>query len=260
MNPNTAFVSKIKKYLPKAFHNIKIVFLDEIGSTQIYAKQLAETDAAETCLVIAKTQSNGYGRLGRNWKSQNGGIWCSVVLHPQIAPDKAAQMTLLLSLVVCQILEKLYKIKPAIKWPNDIMVNGKKLCGIITEMSSKNDKIIYLICGLGLNANNDIFGDLKKTAVSLKNICGNIVDNAQLTAAIFENFMKGCEIFYEKGFGSFTKDYNERCMVLGQKINVNFSGKTIRGLAVKIDENGYILIKTDDGFIEKILAGDVNLY
>ncbi|MBI3292842.1 MAG: biotin--[acetyl-CoA-carboxylase] ligase, partial [Elusimicrobia bacterium] len=151
-----------------------------IGSTQSEAKRLADAGASEGTLVIAERQRKGRGRLGRSWASPPGGLWCSLVLRPQILPAAAPQLTLVASLAVTDAIAKVTDLRPAIKWPNDVLVEGKKVCGILTEIGIQGNCLQWAIVGIGINVNNEIPPSLIHRAISLQAVVGRPVDRKRL--------------------------------------------------------------------------------
>ena len=146
----------------------KVYFFNKIPSTNIYAKQLIKDDIEEGTIVIADVQTSGRGRKNRYWHSPYGGLWLSVILYPDIPPESGMLITMAVSISVAQAIKDVTGIKTEIKWPNDLLLRKKKVCGILTEINAEMHKINYTIVGIGINVNNKIDEKLKKTAISMK--------------------------------------------------------------------------------------------
>jgi len=183
-----------------------IVFLREVGSTNDYAKELASYGAPEGTVVIAETQTAGRGRLGREWVSPKGGLYFSIVLRPKLSASEAVKLVFVAGLAVAEVLAEMYGISVETKWPNDVLVNGKKICGILSEMNTTAEKVNYAIVGIGLNANVDVEkkfqGQLKAVVTSLKNELGRRVPLEELFRIILERLENKYDLYINEGFSS----------------------------------------------------------
>lgn len=237
----------------------RIYSYNQTSSTNDLAYRLAEDKLNEGACVFAESQDKGRGRLARKWESPKGvGIYFSVILRPKIAPQQAAQVTLMASLAVATAIRKITSLEAFIKWPNDILINGKKVCGILTEMSAEMDTVKFLILGIGLNVNTSKEA-LPKGAGSLKEELGEKVSRLEMAQAVLGKLDFYYQIFKEKGFAAIRGDWRELTHMLGSRVKVSCQSKKIEGLIQDIDKEGALVVRLDNGFQEKVLSGDVVL-
>jgi BirA family biotin operon repressor/biotin-[acetyl-CoA-carboxylase] ligase len=247
----------------KVFGKKNIIYLKETDSTNTRAKELAAQGAPEGTLVIAEKQTKGRGRRGRNWFSPSGGgIYCSLILRPAMPPGETPRMTLMTAVVVAETLISLVKLKLRIKWPNDILVNRKKLAGILTEISADMDSVNYIIVGLGLNVNNLFENspqDIKKSATSILIETGNRVPRLKF----IQNYLKLHEQYYDmfkkNNFEPIMNRWRELADIIGKQIKVDVIGKTHIGEVMDVDNDGVLILKDDQGRLQRIFSGDVTL-
>lgn len=236
----------------------------ETGSTNIDAKQLAENGAPHGTLVTADTQTNGRGRRGHSWQSPAGTtIAMSLVLRPAFSPDKASMLTLVMGLAVAEAIEEVTGLATQIKWPNDTVVNHKKVTGILTEMSAEPDFIQYVIIGTGINVNSDpstFPEEIRDMATSLKQECGHMISRADLVAAAMAHFEEDYERFCLTCDLSMLKEsYEKRLANRDAEVKVLDPAGAYPGIARGIDLYGDLLVETADGSIKKINAGEVSV-
>ena len=225
-----------------------------INSTQIKIKQLAEAGAPEGLVVFADEQSSAYGRMKRQWSSEKGGMWFSVLLKPRVRPDEAPKLALLASIAVRRVFCNSYGIMADIKWPNDVLFDDRKICGIIIEMSAEQDIVNWIAAGIGININNKLSRDLENEAVSLKEITGESVNLSEFTAFFFNEFQNVYTEFQKDGFGKFINEYNEYLAFKGENIKIDDGYDIISGVNEGINESGYLKVKTNNG-IRNIVSG-----
>lgn len=225
-----------------------------VKSTQIKLKQLAEAGAAEGVAVFADEQSGSYGRMQREWISKKGGIWFSVLLKPRIRPDEAPKLALLISIALRRVFLKGYSVKTKIKWPNDVLYNDRKLCGIIIEMSAEQDIVNWVAAGIGVNANNSLPRQLKAAAAALKDILGKSVNLSDFAVLFFNEFQKIYDEFQSSGFSVFVNEYNENAAYGGLNIKIDDGYGIISGVNEGIDESGRLKVRTKNG-IRNIVSG-----
>lgn len=237
---------------------VKIVWLDSVDSTNTKAKELARETTADSFVVVTENQTGGKGRMGREWYSAPGeAVQMTIVVRPDIAPAKAPAFNMAAALGVCGAVQDLYGIEAGIKWPNDVVYQGKKLCGILTEMSADMDRVEYLACGIGVNANQIAFpGELKDRAVSLRMILGKQVERAPLSAALIGEVNKKLKAHLD-GEG-WLQQYKEHSMILEQEITVLNGEETVTGVCAGFGENGELLLHTD-GKEVRFVAGEVSV-
>ncbi|ROR28578.1 BirA family biotin operon repressor/biotin-[acetyl-CoA-carboxylase] ligase [Mobilisporobacter senegalensis] len=240
----------------------KVVYFDEIDSTNIYAKKLGEEMDSHGILVVADRQIQGKGRRGRDWDSPKGsGVWMTLVLKPGIKPADASMITLVAGLSVCKAIQKLYGANCLIKWPNDIVINGKKICGILTEMSTEFDYINHLVVGIGININTMEFPEeLKLTATSIEKECGSRVLRSELIAAIMKEFELNYNIFMETcDLEGLMKDYNKYLVSINKEVVIIEAGQKYEAIALGINKNGELRIRTKDGEEKNVFSGEVSV-
>lgn len=238
----------------------EIIICEELGSTNDYAKDLVRKREMQDGLVIlAKKQKAGRGRLQREWSSPIGGIWMSVLLRPDLSLAEAAKLTLCTGIAVCKALEKELGIKVRIKWPNDIIFEGKKLAGILAEVVGEWNSVQTIIIGIGINANfpaeilpGEAYG------ISLQDILGKQVDLNQLTARILDELEQEFEISVQSRFAGLAERWAERAAGIGEEIEIIQQDKKISGIMKGIDGDGQMIVETEEG-LRRFPAGEVRL-
>lgn len=191
----------------------KIIWLEEVDSTNDYAKKLVENGEEEGVLVLARKQTQGRGREGRNWISPEGGLYMSLVLKPPLPVKELSPMTLLTAVAVLEAIEELTLLRCQVKWPNDLLLEGKKVCGILTESKVMGEAVEYVVVGIGINVNCSIEGlnaDLPYPATSLKEILGYEIENSVLLKEIMQNFNKYYKLIPGEGWSVILKKWKER--------------------------------------------------
>jgi BirA family transcriptional regulator, biotin operon repressor / biotin---[acetyl-CoA-carboxylase] ligase len=238
-----------------------ITYFKTLGSTNIRAKELAERGAAEGTLIIAEVQTEGRGRRGRSWLSPAGhGIYATLILRPAMSPAGAPRITLMTAVAVADAILSLSELEVKIKWPNDIMVKGKKLAGILTEISTEMDSINYIVVGLGLNVNTPDFPrELKKRATSILIETGRSFSRIKLLRAYLEQFEKYYQMFTANHFKPIMQRWKELSEIIGKEIIVDVIGQSHAGKVVDIDDDGVLILKNSDGIIHRIFSGDVSV-
>ena len=237
-----------------------IYTFDTIDSTNAYAKSLISRGCSEGTLVIAEEQSQGRGRAGRSWFSEKGNnLTFSIILKPKIRPDSIGIISLYASLAVAQSIEKITHLIPECKWPNDVLLSGKKVCGILSEGVFDGGQLSYTIMGIGMNVNQTVFPDeIKTTATSLSLCAGINYDRLQVLAVVIEQL----EILYEKillrQLGEILVSWKKYCNFFGKKIMVDQRGTAVSGTAITIGDDGGLILQVD-GIEKKILAGDITI-
>lgn len=245
----------ISKNLNTEFMGRNVVFLETVDSTNTYAKN---NQLPHGSLVTCEEQTTGRGRLGRIWQSQKG-MCMSIVLIPEIELSQISKITQVCAAAVAKALEEL-KINAKIKWPNDIFINGRKICGILTEMKTEKDNPPYVVVGIGMNINNDNFPDeIKDTATSLYMETGIIFEKSMVAAKILNNF----EVLYDEFInGNFKKSLDicrEKSYVIGKNINLIENNAVRKATAVDIGTEGELVVVTEEGIREKIISGEVSV-
>lgn len=240
----------------------EVYYFPETDSTNIRAKQLAESGAAHGTLVAADRQTAGRGRRGRGWESPSGcSIYMSILLRPKFLPAKAPMMTLVMAYSVAESLRAYTGLDIQIKWPNDVVLNGKKLVGILTEMSTEIDYINHVVIGVGINVNMDSFSEeIAKTATSLRMEMGKTLKRSTLIAEIMRRFEQDYEEYVKTGDLSGIREAYERLMVnCGKEVRILGAQEPFQALALGINNNGELLVRKEDGSEEAVYAGEVSV-
>lgn len=239
----------------------EMFFYADIDSTNEEVKRLCGNGATSKICVVAENQTQGKGRLGRIWSSQKGeGIYFSICLVPNIALMKAPIITLVIGMAVCRAINKHLDIHTQIKWPNDIIFNDKKICGILTEINTEINKINYIICGVGVNVNITEFPEeIRHKATSLKIETGKMIDRTALICCILKEIEHYYNLFLLDGVDSFIEDYKKECINIGKQCLATFNGEKINGTVCDIDDNGNIVLKKENGERINIFSGEVTL-
>ncbi|NLC77578.1 MAG: biotin--[acetyl-CoA-carboxylase] ligase [Clostridia bacterium] len=234
-----------------------------VGSTNDLAKAAADQGAPEGALVVAECQEQGKGRLGRQWFSpQGGGIYASVVLRPPLKPEQAPGFTLLAAVALAEAVQKVAGLTPGIKWPNDVLLAGKKFCGILTEMKAEMDRIYYLVIGTGINVNTDPQSfpeSLRDTATSIKTEGGKAVSRIELLAVYLKNMETLYKVYLEQGLPPVIEKWKTWNVTLGQAVSLTSGGEVFQGRAVDIAGNGGLVVVGNDGEERIFQSGEVTL-
>ena len=239
-----------------------VVFFEETGATNNEIRSLAEQGAPHGTLAVAERQLGGKGRRGRVWTSPAGvGIWMSMLLRPQIDPLAASMLTLVMALAAKKGIEISTGLKSEIKWPNDLVLNKKKICGILTEMSTELMEIQYVIPGIGINVNQKDFpDDIKATATSLYIESGKIQKRSEIIAAIMEAFEGYYDTFIKtQDMSGLIEEYNANLVNLGNEVCVLDPAGEFRGVSEGINKEGALLVRLADGTLKEIISGEVSV-
>lgn len=240
----------------------KIYYFSEIDSTNNEAKKQANLGCLEGSIVLSEAQNSGRGRLSRGWFSPaNKGIWLSVVLRPPFNPYDAPKCTLLAAVAVTKAIRRITQVECGIKWPNDILYQGKKIVGILTEMSAEIDAINHVVIGMGINVNigeHEFPNELIDIATSLSIATGRDIPRLLLLNAVLVELEEAYEKVIQRGFSEMLEEWRELSVTLGQNVSVVGSGRNFSGMAVDIDHDGGLLVQTDE-CLEKVIAGDVSI-
>lgn len=239
-----------------------IYYFDQIDSTNIRAKQLGEEGVPHGTLIVAGQQNAGRGRRGRTWESPPGvSIYMSIVLRPEMAPVKAPMLTLVMALSAADSLKECTGLDVQIKWPNDIVLKGKKLAGILTEMSTEMDYINHVVIGVGINVNTErLPEELEEKATSLRLETGRIIRRSEMIASIMKEFEKNYQLFIEtQGIQQMQEKYNSLLINREKEVRILGGKEEYTAYALGINEKGELLVRRDNGEIEAVLAGEVSV-
>lgn len=262
--PDLLLPSEIQIGLNTQIVGVEMHYKPSVDSTNRVAKALAYHGAVDGTIVVAEEQTGGKGRRDRNFYSPRGkGIWFSVILRPKILPKDAPQLTLMAAVAVAEALNRL-NLKLDIKWPNDLLFDGRKIVGILTEMTGEIGKIYYVVVGVGINVNiarDEFPEEIRPVAAGLYEICGEKLSRVKILRAVLEELDKLYREVNENGFGEVHKLWRKYNSTLGKNIRVVSaidSDKFFDGRAVDIDDDGALIVETPEGR-QTVYAGDVSI-
>ncbi len=238
-----------------------IIYKEEIDSTNLEAARLADS-LPHGAVIAADAQTAGRGRRGRSWVSRKGeNLYFSLLLKPEFSPEKASMLTLVMALAVAEGIEQMYECEPQIKWPNDIVVHGRKVCGILTEMQLESGRIKCVIVGVGINVNQMTFEEEGLVhASSLQKETGMCKDRRELLETVIARFMSWYEVFCEEGtLQSMKAAYEGRLANLSKEVRVLDPKGEYSGIALGINDQGELLVRREDGSQEAVYAGEVSV-
>ncbi len=241
----------------------QVFTFDRIGSTNDHAMKQAREGAAEGRVVVADSQELGRGRFDRSWLSPPGcNLYFSILLRPQLAQAALPQMTLMAAVSLCETLRETTNLPVLIKWPNDLWIGEKKVCGILTEMTSRGSATGAVILGIGLNVNMEeerIPKALQGTATSLSCAGGRHFDRAELLQQLLRSLDRDYCLFLLKGFEPFQKRFANFSLTEGKKILSEVSGRRLSGWAIGVSLQGGLLIREENGHVQELLSGEVTI-
>jgi BirA family biotin operon repressor/biotin-[acetyl-CoA-carboxylase] ligase len=234
-----------------------------VSSTNDLMKTMASRNVPEGTVVVAETQTTGRGRLGRRWFSPKGGLWFSVLFRPKAEAGETAKLVFVASLAVAEVLQELCGLRAETKWPNDVLVNGKKICGILAEMKTSGGKVDYAVVGVGVNVNFRVREVLPEpvweTATSVEDELGKKVDNTNLLLALIERLDKVYAVFVDEGSDAVLKRWKGYAGFLGHQIRVDVGSESLVGAAVDVTREGALALKFADGSVREFHVGDVSV-
>ena len=267
------FVNRTEKLLPweittkikSKFIGRRIYYFDEIDSTQNYALQISNNTNENGAIIIAEKQTHGKGRLNRKWYSPEGGIWLSVIIHPEFQISDATIIPLAVSLALCESIKKVHKIKTDVKWPNDITIDGKKVAGMLIDTSIQGNKVENLVLGIGINFAVNI-QQIEKRLKNSPNFYGvtslfpekNKPSKIELLVQFLLELEKVINSLIKGKNAQIIRDWSKHTNMFGKTISVNTGNGKISGIAKKIDSDGALIIKTGTKN-RRIFVGDVTL-
>ncbi len=266
--PDILSVQEIKRTLTGAGHKNPLIIGKEIhvfqaiDSTNIKGMELGESGSPEGTIVLTETQTNGKGRLGRKWISPEGNIYLSIILRPKILPSEAPLITLMAAVASASALRNALNIGVNIKWPNDIILDGKKVGGILTEMNSETDRVNYIVIGIGVNVNMDLSilpPDVRITATTIKEKIGSDIRRAEILSLLIKELDRWYKIFLNEGPGPVLDEWRGLSQGIGKKVKVTSLDSVIEGLAEGIDDYGRLIVRLEGGRVEKVASGDVTV-
>jgi len=259
---DTLCPDKVKQGLKTKVIGRVIHHFVHVSSTQEIAKELARQGTVEGTVIIAETQSVGRGRLGRGWFSPAGGIWMSLLLSPKRSVQELQVLNLLAALAVSRSIEKACGLEARVKWPNDVLIQGRKVAGILSEAFAKGGIVSNVVLGVGINANVDteLFPfDLRSSATSISTTLGSFVDRVTLVQSLLEELETLYEEFEREGSSFIISELKRLSTTLGRKVKVVSLDGVTEGLAVDIHTDGALVVRVEDGTTKLFYSGDVSI-
>jgi BirA family biotin operon repressor/biotin-[acetyl-CoA-carboxylase] ligase len=240
-----------------------LYYYSEIGSTNDEAFRLGAAGAPEGTAVIADSQTKGRGRLQRVWHSPPGSnIYTSILLRPNFPPDQAPRISIAAGVAVAEILSTYCPGQVQLKWPNDVLLNRKKVCGILAQMKASASDIDFVVLGMGINVNighNQLPLDIRTIATSLAIETGQEIDRQELIISLYENIAKWYKELTQRGFDAIKEKWLNLSPMIGKKVQVMFRDEVVRGKALGLDEDGSLIILNLNGETVKVSAGDATI-
>ncbi len=229
-----------------------IHYFDQLDSTRDTARQLARKGCPDFTVVIAGTQTQGRGRMDRNWESREGGLYFTLVLRPDIPAVMSPRVNFAASLVLAQTLQDLCGVDARVKWPNDILVQGQKISGMLSEMEAAEDRVAYINIGIGINMNNDPPPDLP-SATSVYALTGEPVSRKHFLAGFLDRLETK---MHQQDFSTIIAEWKSISATLGQQVRIVSRHEVTEGMALDVDPNGALIVETKEGVIKTIYYGD----
>lgn len=255
--PDKLYPWEISYRLKTSFLGKHYFYFDEVTSTMEEAFQYALEQSPEGTVVVAEQQKKGRGRFNRAWISpRDKGIYFSFILRPKLSPQEVSKITLLCSIGCVRALSAITGLQCAVKWPNDILVNNKKICGILTELNADQDTVHFVTVGIGINVHTAA-QHLPSGATSIFLETGKKILRADLLKKTLEEIESCYRSFLRDGFDTLREEWRSHCSLWGKQIKVHLLNSTIEGQAIDIDAQGCLLIRNNFGLIEKVTSGDV---
>ena len=240
-----------------------LYFFPELSSTNSEAFQLAAAGAAEGAVVVADHQTNGRGRMQRVWVSPRGvNLYVSLILRPEIAAVESSPLTIMAGVAVAEVLAFYCPRQVKLKWPNDVLINGKKVCGILAEMKTVGKNVEFVVIGIGLNINmpqSDFTPPLEQIATSLCQETGKFMDRVEVTARLLAKIGDCYELFLTDGIGPIREKWLSHSQLLEKFVEVSFGAEVYRGKVTGMDEGGALIIRGEKGERRQIIAGDARV-
>jgi len=240
-----------------------IQVFEQTTSTNDVVEKLARDGVREGAVVFAESQTKGRGRLGRKWSSPtHKGLWFSVLLRPNLHPQEATQLTVISATALRRAIKTVTGLSAEIKWPNDLLLGGKKVAGILTEMSAEVDRVRHIIIGIGVDVNQDAGdfpGELRPIATSLKIESGNEISRAELATEVLQELDTDYAWIGAGKFPEVADEWEAACVTIGRNVTVHIGDRKLRGRAESLDDDGALLVRTEHGHLERITGGDVIL-
>jgi len=260
-SPDILAPQEIKPLLKTKWLGKTIHYFHTLESTNSKAYELATRGAEEGEVVIAESQEKGRGRLGRDWFSPPYlNLYLSVILRPQIPPHQAPLITLMAAVATAKAVEKCSGLRPLIKWPNDILLKGRKVAGLLNEIQSETDRIHFVILGIGvnLNLNEKMFPKgIRSVATSMKKEMGQAISRKDFLSSLLQQLEEWYAIYLKEGSDVILNAWREQAQIKGKPVKITSFGETISGIAVDVDSDGALILRMENGKRRRVVAGDV---
>jgi len=262
-SPDLVIPAEIALGLNTSIMGRRILYREEVTSTQDEAGEAARRGAEEGVVVISERQTKGRGRKGRLWASPSReGVYFSTILRPNLRPTQIIQIPLIAGVAVCKAIRRVTPLEPRIKWPNDITVGGKKVAGILAEMSSDMDRVDHIVVGIGVNVNTQcslLPEPTRGIATSLAEGCGEYVSRVRLVQSLLAEFDALYSTFLISGFATLREEWKALDSTVGSWVKVSDAEEEMKGKALDIDGEGFLLVRKENGDVKRIISGDVSL-
>jgi BirA family biotin operon repressor/biotin-[acetyl-CoA-carboxylase] ligase len=236
---------------------------EQTTSTNDVIEKLARDGVKEGAVVFAESQTKGRGRLGRKWISpERKGLWFSVLLRPDLRPQETTRLTVASATALRRAIQTETGLDPEIKWPNDILIRGRKVAGILTELSAELDRVKHVILGIGVDVNlgaNEFPAELRKMATSLRIESGETISRPELATAILRELDQDYARVCGNLFADVADEWEAHCTTIGRAVTIQIGGRRVSGRAESLDDDGALLLRTEHGHLERITGGDVTL-
>ena len=230
----------------------RIIYYPELTSTMVAAKELARNDCPDFTTVVAGRQTGGRGRLNRIWTSEEGGLYFTMVLRPDLPPVLSFKVGFLASLTLSQTLNEIFDIEARVKWPNDILVNERKISGMLSELEAEADRVAFINIGVGINVNNDP-PKVQPAATSIKQILGREVSKKDILFRYLDAFEKKVQT---ADFDRIVQEWKQYTVTLNRNVRVVTNKEVVTGRAIDVDDSGALILRCADGSLQKIIYGD----
>ncbi|MCL2141973.1 MAG: biotin--[acetyl-CoA-carboxylase] ligase [Methanimicrococcus sp.] len=254
--PKLLYPDEILSGLKATLFGKNIIYYEEANSSNDIAKKVAQT-SEEGTIVVVEQQTGGRGRLGRQWASPKGGIWFSIILKPRVSLEKTSRLTLTFGLSVVKAIRML-GIDAKIKWPNDVLINGKKVSGILTEVEAEVDAVEFVVIGIGINVNmslKDIPESLRENSTTLRDETGKTFDRVDFLQKLLYEMEQDYIRFSTQPFSDIINEIVSFSDTVGKDVTVTMPNRIVSGIVVGISKTGALLLKRNDGVVEEIIAG-----
>lgn len=262
-SPNKISTNTIRWGLETEWLGKEIIHKTSVGSTQLVGHEAAQNGASHGTIIIADQQTAGRGRVQKNWDSNGDGLWMTIILRPNIPPNRASELTLLTAVAITDAIQQITNIEPLIKWPNDILINEKKLCGILTEMQAEQDQVQYILIGIGLNVNQSSQlwdKQLQNIATSLFQETGHTFEKHTLLQQILLQFERTYNNYLKHGFQHIKQQWEAYAFKIGSEIEITTFHEQWVGKFLGISDEGALLVESSEGSPIKLYSADIKWF